>query len=204
MDNVKIEKGDLYWGSLEGDEENIQTGIRPVIIIQNNYGNEISNTVIVCPITSVKSKEKFHVFLSKNKYNLKVDSYVLIEQIRTINKKNIGNKIDKLDEEDILLLDTQLSKNLDIFNNKLYDEFEKIANEIQKINGYIYYIHEYKLIKEFDFTILNKRSELIYQLENFQNKYSIKFKQIQTLIEETNSILKEFRIYYLNPKINNN
>lgn len=94
MEN-RIRRGDIFYANLQGGIGSEQTGERPVVIIQNDIGNLVSPTVIVAVITSSSSKAKLptHVFLSKKVSNLKRDSIILAEQIRTIDKKRLEDKI---------------------------------------------------------------------------------------------------------------
>ena len=92
---------DIYYADLSKNTVNSeQGGIRPVIIIQNDIGNKYSPTLIVLPITSEIKKENMptHCILHKTEYNgLKVDSMVLAEQIRVIDKSRILDYIGYLD-----------------------------------------------------------------------------------------------------------
>lgn len=87
-------RGDIYFAKIIG-HGNIQNGIRPVVIIQNDIGNKYSPTLIVAVLTSRKMNKNMptHVFINK-KYGLDLDSKVLAEQITTINKTDIvGDKV---------------------------------------------------------------------------------------------------------------
>lgn len=77
-----------------------QGGIRPVLIIQNNIGNKYSPTVIVSAITSKLDKAKLptHIELSSEKYHLPKDSVALLEQIRTLDKRRLKEKITSLED----------------------------------------------------------------------------------------------------------
>lgn len=94
-----IKRGEIYYADLSPVVGSEQGGLRPVLIIQNNVGNKYSPTVIVAAITSQLSKAKIptHIELSKNEYNLPKDSVILLEQIRTIDKKRLQEKISSLD-----------------------------------------------------------------------------------------------------------
>ena len=108
----KIHRGEIYYANLEenaiGSE---QIGTRPVVIIQNNVGNEFSPTVIIVPITSkitTKAKLPTHVPLKNLKYRRIKDSMILAEQIRIISKDRLGTCIGRLDEEETKLMDNAL------------------------------------------------------------------------------------------------
>lgn len=97
----EIKRGEIYFADLSPVVGSEQGGIRPVLIIQNDVGNKYSPTVIVAAITSQLSKAKIptHVELSSAEYNLPKDSVVLLEQIRTIDKRRLKEKISQLDKE---------------------------------------------------------------------------------------------------------
>lgn len=95
----QIRRGEIYFADLSPVVGSEQGGIRPVLIIQNDVGNKYSPTVIVAAITSQLSKAKIptHVELSAIEYNLPKDSVVLLEQIRTIDKRRLKEKISEID-----------------------------------------------------------------------------------------------------------
>lgn len=94
-----IKRGDLYYADLSPVVGSEQGGLRPVLIIQNNVGNKYSPTVIVSAITSQLTKARIptHIELPSRHYPVQKDSVVLLEQIRTIDKKRLQNKIGELD-----------------------------------------------------------------------------------------------------------
>lgn len=95
----EIKRGDIYYADLSPVVGSEQGGVRPVLIVQNDIGNKFSPTVIVAAITSQINKAKIptHIELSANDYNLAKDSVVLLEQIRTIDKRRLQEKITSLD-----------------------------------------------------------------------------------------------------------
>jgi mRNA interferase MazF len=97
----EIKRGDIYYADLSPVVGSEQGGTRPVLIVQNNIGNKYSPTVIVSAITSQLTKAKIptHIELPANAYNLPKDSVVLCEQIRTIDKRRLGQKVTSLDEQ---------------------------------------------------------------------------------------------------------
>ncbi len=99
--NVVVKRGDIYYADLSPVVGSEQGGVRPVLIIQNDIGNKYSPTVIATAITSQINKAKMptHIELDANEYGLSKDSVVLAEQIRTIDKKRLKEKIGHLDEE---------------------------------------------------------------------------------------------------------
>jgi len=105
-----IRRGDIYYADLSPVIGSEQGGIRPVIIIQNDTGNKYSPTVIVAAITSQINKAKLptHVEISSEDYGLSKDSVVLLEQIRTLDKKRLRDKIGKMTDRDIALVNSAI------------------------------------------------------------------------------------------------
>lgn len=97
---VIVKRGDIYYADLSPVVGSEQGGVRPVLIIQNDIGNKYSPTVIATAITSQINKAKMptHIELDANEYGLSKDSVVLAEQIRTIDKKRLKEKIGHLDD----------------------------------------------------------------------------------------------------------
>lgn len=98
-----IRRGDIYYADLRPVIGSEQGGIRPVLIVQNDTGNKHSPTVIVAAITSKMNKAKLptHIEIDSNKYDIVKDSVILLEQLRTIDKKRLKDKVCHL-EGDIL------------------------------------------------------------------------------------------------------
>ena len=96
-----LRRGDIFYGDLSPVIGSEQGGVRPVLIIQNDIGNKYSPTVIVAAITSQINKAKLptHVELEALKYGITKDSVILLEQIRTIDKRRLKEKIGHLSEE---------------------------------------------------------------------------------------------------------
>ena len=93
-----IKRGELYYADLSPVVGSEQGGIRPVLIVQNDVGNRYSPTIIAAAVTSQLSKAKLptHIELSADDYGLPKDSVVLLEQIRTLDKKRLKEKIGEL------------------------------------------------------------------------------------------------------------
>lgn len=108
VSNVK--RGDIFYADLSPVIGSEQGGIRPVIIIQNDIGNKYSPTVIVAAITSQINKAKLptHVEISSEEYGLNRDSVVLLEQVRTLDKKRLKEKIGHMTDEDMRKVDKSL------------------------------------------------------------------------------------------------
>ena len=96
---VEAKRGDIFLANLEPVQGKEQGGIRPVVIIQNDKGNKYSPVLIVTAITSKIMEKEFptNVFLSKEHIDLEKDSTILLNQIRTIDKKRLLKKICSLD-----------------------------------------------------------------------------------------------------------
>lgn len=96
-----MKRGDIFYADLSPVIGSEQGGVRPVLIIQNDIGNRYSPTVIVSAITSQINKAKLptHIEIKAEDFGLLKDSVILLEQIRTIDKKRLREKIGKLDDE---------------------------------------------------------------------------------------------------------
>jgi mRNA interferase MazF len=96
-----VKRGDIFYANLSPVVGSEQGGHRPVLVLQNDVGNKYSPTVIVAAITSQISKAKLptHVELSAKQFNLEKDSVVLLEQLRTVDKRRLKEKITHLNED---------------------------------------------------------------------------------------------------------
>lgn len=96
-----MRRGDVYYADLRPVIGSEQGGIRPVLIVQNDIGNKHSPTVICAAITSKMNKAKLptHIELDSAKYEMDKDSVILLEQLRTIDKKRLKDKVCHLDNE---------------------------------------------------------------------------------------------------------
>ena len=95
-----MKRGDIYYADLSPVVGSEQGGIRPVLVIQNDIGNKYSPTVIAAAITSQINKAKMptHIELAAKDYGLNKDSVILLEQIRTIDKRRLREKIGLIDD----------------------------------------------------------------------------------------------------------
>lgn len=98
---MTIKRGDVFFADLNPVVGSEQGGMRPVLVIQNDVGNKYSPTVIVAAITSQMEKGKLptHVEISAAESSLEKDSVILLEQIRTIDKQRLSQKIAHLEQE---------------------------------------------------------------------------------------------------------
>ncbi|MBI0580910.1 MULTISPECIES: type II toxin-antitoxin system PemK/MazF family toxin [Bacillaceae] len=96
-----VKRGDVYFADLSPVVGSEQGGVRPVLVIQNDIGNRFSPTVIVAAITAQIQKAKLptHVEIDAKRYGFERDSVILLEQIRTIDKQRLTDKITHLDDE---------------------------------------------------------------------------------------------------------
>jgi len=108
---VIVKRGDVFFADLSPVVGSEQGGVRPVLIIQNDIGNRFSPTVIVAAITAKIQKAKLptHVELSAEAHGFERDSVVLLEQIRTIDKQRLTDKITHLDDETMKKVNESLS-----------------------------------------------------------------------------------------------
>lgn len=111
-----IQRGDIYYADLRPVVGSEQGGIRPVLIVQNNVGNRHSPTVICAAITSQLNKAKLptHVELDSDEYALAKDSVVLLEQLRTIDKRRLKDKVCHLDDKILGKIDKALEISLEL------------------------------------------------------------------------------------------
>lgn len=106
-----VKRGDIFYADLSPVVGSEQGGMRPVLIIQNNVGNHYSPTVIVAAITTKIQKGKMptHVELNADRDGLEKDSVVLMEQIRTIDKQRLKDKVTHLEQHTMDKVDDALA-----------------------------------------------------------------------------------------------
>lgn len=116
---MKIKRGELWWAKFNPVIGSEQGGIRPCVIIQNNISNEYSPTIIVSLITSKTQTKKYvsNVPLPANESKLKKESTMLLNQIRTIDKKRLIKKISSLTPEKMKQVDKAIKISLDLDYN---------------------------------------------------------------------------------------
>lgn len=95
-----VKRGDIYYADLSPVIGSEQGGIRPVLIVQNDIGNKYSPTVIAAAITSQINKAKMptHIEISAKEHGLQKDSVILLEQVRTIDKKRLRERVSHIEE----------------------------------------------------------------------------------------------------------
>ena len=105
-----IKRGEIYFAQLNPVIGSEQGGVRPVLVVQNDIGNQYSPTTVILAITGRINKAKMptHVEIQAEEYGLERDSVILAEQIRTIDKMRLKQKIAALDEETMSKVDQAL------------------------------------------------------------------------------------------------
>ena len=108
---MTIKRGEIYYADLSPVVGSEQGGVRPVLIVQNDVGNKYSPTVIAAAITSQKFKTNLptHISVNANDCGLSKDSIVLLEQIRTLDKQRLKERMGNLPENDMDRIDKALS-----------------------------------------------------------------------------------------------
>lgn len=96
---MKVLRGDIFYADLSPVVGSEQSGIRPILVVQNDIGNKYSPTIIAVAITSkIKNKMPTHIEIDGSKYGLDKKSVILAEQIRTLDKKRLKEKVGSLDK----------------------------------------------------------------------------------------------------------
>jgi mRNA interferase MazF len=113
-----VKRGDVYFADLSPVVGSEQGGVRPVLVIQNDIGNRFSPTVIVAAITAQIQKAKLptHVEINAKRYGFDRDSVILLEQVRTIDKQRLTDKITHLDDDMMLKVNDALNISLGLID----------------------------------------------------------------------------------------
>lgn len=113
---MEVIRGEIYYADLSPVIGSEQGGVRPVLVVQNDVGNKFSPTVIIAAITSQLSKAKLptHIELNREEYNLNKDSVVLLEQIRTLDKRRLKEKVSSIDKIKMQQVDVAMMISLGI------------------------------------------------------------------------------------------
>ena len=108
---MTVKRGDIFYADLSPVVGSEQGGIRPVLIVQNDVGNKYSPTVIAAAITSQRDKTKLptHIAVNADESGLTKDSIVLLEQVRTIDKKRLMEKMGRLNDTQMTRINQALS-----------------------------------------------------------------------------------------------
>ena len=113
---MSVKRGEIYYADLSPVVGSEQGGIRPVLIVQNDIGNKHSPTVIAAAITSKKEKSALptHISVQASSCGLAKDSVVLLEQVRTLDKRRLKERMGELDDTSMAQVNTALSTSLEI------------------------------------------------------------------------------------------
>ena len=111
MDNSSVRRGDIFYADLSPVVGSEQGGVRPVLIVQNDTGNKHSPTVIAAAITSQTGKARLptHISLAAHTSGLPKDSIVLLEQIRTLDKRRLREHMGRVDEQVMRRVDSAIA-----------------------------------------------------------------------------------------------
>lgn len=114
MTKKRIRRGDIYYADLRPVVGSEQGGIRPVLILQNNTGNQFSPTTIAAALTSRNEKHQIptHIWIGGQFYGLHRNSTILLEQVRTLDRKRLRDYIGRLDKETMEAVDRGLTVSL--------------------------------------------------------------------------------------------
>jgi len=115
---VIVKRGDIFYADLSPVIGSEQGGVRPVLVIQNDVGNKYSPTIIVAAITSQINKARLptHIEIIAPDFGLPKDSVVLLEQIRTIDKKRLREKLGRFNEELMRTVDEAIKISVGLIN----------------------------------------------------------------------------------------
>ena len=116
---MEIKRGDIFYADLSPVVGSEQGGIRPVLIVQNDVGNKFSPTVIAAAITSKQDKNDLptHIGIRAEQCGLAKDSVVLLEQIRTLDKRRLKERTGKISPEDQSRIDHALNVSFGLTTN---------------------------------------------------------------------------------------
>ena len=116
---MTVKRGDIYYADLSPVIGSEQGGVRPVLIVQNDVGNRYSPTVIAASITSQQEKTSLptHIKVNAEQCGLARDSIILLEQVRTIDKKRLKEKMGALDVSNMDMVDRALSVSFGLGQN---------------------------------------------------------------------------------------
>lgn len=171
--NINITRGDIFFANLTGETGSEQGGIRPVICLSNNIGNTYSPTVIVATITSKQTKANIPTHVDIRGCGLKEDSIVLLEQIRTIDKRRYLSYIGHADELTMKKVDK--AKEIAISDIKPKNTLERLYPEMRR-----YIVSKLKMIETYILTL-----DTLNQVRGDYNTINLiedeKFREINSL-----------------------
>ena len=118
VNDLVIKRGDIYYADLSPVVGSEQGGIRPVLVLQNDIGNKYSPTIIVAAITSQINKSKLptHLSIRADQFGIAKDSVILLEQLRTIDKKRLRERVCHIDTDNMKKIDYALKISLGLID----------------------------------------------------------------------------------------
>lgn len=121
-----VKRGDIYFADLSPVVGSEQGGVRPVLVVQNNLGNHFSPTIIVAAITAKMAKPKLptHIAITAQETGIERDSVILLEQIRTIDKARLKEKVCHLNPEIMTAVDHALGISIGIFEPEIEENLD--------------------------------------------------------------------------------
>lgn len=105
---MEVYRGDIFYGRIPKEDGSVQGGTRPVVVLQNDIGNKYSPTVIIAKITSQTNKANIPTHVKIKKDGLKNESVIMLEQIATLDKKDLLTKVDSLDFRELRAVEKAL------------------------------------------------------------------------------------------------
>ncbi|MBN1076042.1 type II toxin-antitoxin system PemK/MazF family toxin [Clostridium botulinum] len=171
--NIDIKRGDIFFANLTGETGSEQGGIRPVICLSNNIGNTYSPTVIVATITSKQTKANIPTHVCIRGYGLKEDSVVLLEQVRTIDKRRYLSYIGHADE--LIMKKVDKAKEISMSDVKPKNTLERLYPEMRR-----YIISKLKMIETYVLT-LNTLNQVKGDYNTINLIEDEKFREINSL-----------------------
>ena len=120
---MTVRRGDIFYADLSPVVGSEQGGVRPVVIVQNDVGNRHSPTVIAAAITSRTEKTKLptHIDVTADRFGLSKDSVILLEQVRTIDKKRLKEKMGHLEDETMEKVNSAISVSFGLEGRIVYE-----------------------------------------------------------------------------------
>lgn len=128
---MKVLRGDIFYADLSPVIGSEQSGIRPILIIQNDIGNKYSPTIIAVAITSkIKNNMPTHIEIDGSKYGLDKKSVILAEQIRTLDKKRLKEKVGSVDKKTLEKVKHAIEISCGLRGNMSFDDYLTYLNNI--------------------------------------------------------------------------
>lgn len=178
--NNKFYRGEVYYANLgevkEKEKDSEQRGIRPVMIIQNDIGNKYSPTVIVAAISSKTFKKKLptQVLLDSDYIGLNQESFIMLEQVRTLDKSKLLGYIGKVSNDDMDKIDSAALVSLELRDKVIIEEK---ARDIEQLDNVLYVAIKTDVTSlDFIENFKRERELAIQDLENYCAKRGLNYK----------------------------